>query len=85
MQSLTSGGLPPLRIALKVGAPVVKLRNLYPKEGLCNGTRMIVTRLGLRCIEVEIQGGDFHGQRKLIPRILLSTTEGELPFVLTRK
>ena len=85
MQSLTSGGLPPSRLALKVGAPVMLLRNLYPKEGLCNGTRMIVTRLGLRCIEVQILGGDFHGQRKLIPRILLSTTEGELPFVLTRK
>ena len=85
MQSLTSGGLPPSRLALKVGAPVMLLRNLYPKEGLCNGTRMIVTRLGLRCIEVQILGGDFHGQRKLIPRILLSTAQGELPFVLTRK
>ena len=85
MQSLTSGGLPPSRLALKVGAPVMLLRNLYPKEGLCNGTRMIVTRLGLRCIEVQILGGDFHGQCKLIPRILLSTAEGELPFVLIRK
>ena len=85
MQSLTSRGLLPSRLALKVGAPVMLLCNLYPKEGLCNGTRMIVTRLGLRCIEVQILGGDFHGQRKLIPRILLSTAEGELPFVLTRK
>ena len=85
MQSLTSGGLPPSRLALKVGSPVMLLRNLYPKEGLCNGTRLIVTRLGQRCIEVRILGGDFHGQCKLIPRILLSTTEGELPFVLTCK
>ena len=61
------------------------LGNLCPKEGLCNGTRMIVTRLGLCCIEVQILSGDFHGQRKLIPRIMLSTAEGELPFVLTRK
>ena len=36
---------------------------------------MIVTRLGQRCIEAQILGG---GQCKLIPRILLSTTEGEL-------
>ena len=61
MQSLTSGGLPPSRLALKVGAPVMLLRNLYPREGLCNGTRLIVTRLGQRCIEVQILGGDFHG------------------------
>ena len=85
MQSLTSGGLPPSRLVLKVGAPVILLRNLYPKEGLCNGTRMIVTRLGLRCIEGQILGGDLHGQCKLIPRILLSTAAGELPFILTRK
>ena len=85
MQSLNSGGLPPSRLALKVGCPVMLLRNLYPKEGLCNGTRMIVTRLGQRCIEAQILGGEFNGQCKLIPRILLSTTEGELPFILTRK
>ena len=34
---------------------------------------------------MQILVGDFHRHRKLIPRILLSTTEGELPFVLTRK
>jgi ATP-dependent exoDNAse (exonuclease V) alpha subunit len=30
-------------------------------------------------------GGDNDGQVKIIPRIKLSTTEGELPFILTRK
>ena len=58
------------------------LRNLYPTEGLCNDTRMIVTRLGFRCIEVQILGGDFHNTNKLIPRILLATTEGKLPFIV---
>jgi len=38
------------------------LRNLYPSEGLCNGTRMIISRLGQHCIEVQILGGNFHGQ-----------------------
>jgi len=61
------------------------LRNPYPSDGLCNGTRMIVVRLGQRCIEVQILGGNFDGKRKLIPCILLATTEGELPFILTRK
>jgi len=46
---------------------------------------MIVTRLGQHCIEVQILGGNFHGQRKLIPRILLASMEGELPFILSRK
>jgi len=61
------------------------LRNLYATKGLCNGTRMIVTRLGFRCIEVQILGGDFPGTKKLIPRILLATTEGELPLILRPK
>ena len=46
---------------------------------------MIVTRLEQRCIDVQILGGNFHGQRKLIPRILLASLEGELPFILTLK
>jgi len=82
LQSLNCSGLPPSRLILKVGSLVMLLRNLYPTEGLCNGTQIIVIRLGFRCIEVQILGGDFHGTKKLIPRILLATTDGELPFIL---
>jgi len=85
LQSLDCSGLPPSQLMRKVGCPIMLIRNLYPTEGLCNGTRMIVTRLGQRCIEAQILGGDFHGKRKLIPRIVLATTEGELPFILKRK
>jgi len=42
LQSLDCGGLPPSRLQLKVGSPDMLLHNLYPSEGLCNGTRMIV-------------------------------------------
>ena len=60
------------------------LRNLSPKEGLCNGTRLVVTNLGRRCIEGRILGGQFHGQIRLIPRIKLNSNEGQLPWVVTR-
>ena len=46
---------------------------------------MIVTQLGQRCIEAKILDGDFDRQRKLIPRILLSSLRRELTFILTRK
>ena len=39
----------------------------------------------MHCIKVQILGGEFHEQRKLIIKILLSTAEGELPFVLICK
>ena len=85
LQSLNLASLPPSKLCLKIGAPVILLRNLYPKEGLCNGTRMTVTRMERWCIEVQILGGEFNGTLKILPRIKLSTTEGELPFILTRK
>ncbi|KAF8475888.1 hypothetical protein BDZ91DRAFT_649279, partial [Kalaharituber pfeilii] len=46
--------------------------------GLCNGTQYMhdCYSIGHRCIE---------GQRRLLPRIKLSTTEDKLPFTLTSK
>ncbi|KAH0609830.1 uncharacterized protein H6S33_012376 [Morchella sextelata] len=85
LQGLNPSGLPPSIIKLKVGAPITLLRNRFPKQGLCNGTRMTVTKLGVRCIEAKILGGEFDGEPKVIPRIQLSSTEGDLPFTLMRR
>ena len=85
LRSLTPSGLPPSRLNLKVGALIILLRNLYPASGECNGTRMIITRLGRRCIEARILGGEFHGQLRLIPRIKLTTTESDMPYILSRR
>ena len=35
-QQLNASGLPPALLCLKVGSPVILLRNLDPGEGLCN-------------------------------------------------
>ena len=61
LQTFNPPSLPPLKLRLKVGAPMILLRNLYPKEGLCNGTRMVVTSIGRRCIKARILGGSFDG------------------------
>ena len=84
LQSFNPSSLPPSRLKLKIGAPVILIRNLYPKHGLCNGTRMVVTKMRKHCIEVRLLGGEFHGQTHLIPKIKTSSTEGELPYVVTR-
>ena len=85
LQSLNCSGLCPFPLILKVGSTVMLLPYLYPTEVQCNSTRIIVTGLRFRCIEVQILGRNLHGTKKLIPRILLVTTEGELPFILQRK
>ncbi len=41
-------------LEFKVGVPILLLRNLNQSIGLCNGTRLIVERLGQRVIEAEI-------------------------------
>jgi ATP-dependent DNA helicase PIF1 len=43
LNSLSITGLCDHELHLKVGVPVMLLRNLDPSRGLCNGTRLIVT------------------------------------------
>ena len=64
--------------------PVILLRNLYPKQGLYNSTYLIIIYISYRCLEARILSGEFAGQLRLLSRIKLSSTEGELPFLLTR-
>ena len=42
LNEISDPGLPPHKLTLKVGCPVMLLRNLAPRRGLCNGTRLLV-------------------------------------------
>ena len=85
LQSIELASLPPSKLCLKIGAPVILLRNLSPKQGLCNGTRMTITHLGRSSIDGVICGSQFYGQFRLLPRLHLTTLEGDLPFIMKRK
>ncbi|KAL1202767.1 hypothetical protein V5N11_031395 [Cardamine amara subsp. amara] len=85
LNSLDFPGIPNHRLCLKVGVPVMLLRNLNQKNGLCNGTRLVVTRLGNRVIEAEILTGTHVGEQVLIPRIMLSPNDSKEPFTLRRR
>ncbi len=60
------------KLELKVGVPILLLRNLNQSIGLCNGTRLIVKRLGQRVIEAEIFTGNNVDKCVFIPRIIMS-------------
>ncbi|KAG8382282.1 hypothetical protein BUALT_Bualt05G0060600 [Buddleja alternifolia] len=84
--SLSPGNLPPHMITLKKGSPIMLLRNIGPKIGLCNGTRLICRRFGRNLIEAEILAGQFKGMRVFLPRILLNSAEdARMPFEMTHK
>ncbi|XP_013699763.1 uncharacterized protein LOC106403486 [Brassica napus] len=75
LNSLEFPSMPNHILCLKVGAPVMMLRNLNKDQGLCNGTRMMVKRLGNRVVAAEIMAGTDVGEQVLIPRIQLSPTD----------
>ncbi|KAJ8502180.1 hypothetical protein ONZ45_g11888 [Pleurotus djamor] len=86
LRSLNAPGLPPGELSLKVGCPLILLRNLDPSRGLCNGARMILRKAGERVLEVQLLGGQFHGEIALIPRITLTPSgkDAEFAFILRR-
>lgn len=85
LRTLDPSGLPPGDLKLKLGSPLILLRNLCPARGLCNGTRMILLRMSRRVLEVKLIGGEYDGQLALIPRITLSPTEGQTGFAFVLK
>uniref|UniRef100_A0A1J3HCW3 ATP-dependent DNA helicase n=1 Tax=Noccaea caerulescens TaxID=107243 RepID=A0A1J3HCW3_NOCCA len=85
LNALKVSGLPNHRLCLKKNVPVILLRNLNQKEGLCNGTRLVVTRLGEKVIEAEILVGTNVGKRILIPRIIMTTADTNCPYKMKRR
>ena len=75
LNSLSVPGVPDHVLVLKTGMPVILLRNLSPKSGLCNGVRLIVkTVLNRRLVAVQFADQD-NRETLLIPRISLVVDE----------
>ncbi|XP_074328023.1 uncharacterized protein LOC141665934 [Apium graveolens] len=85
LNSLRFSGVPNHEIQIKAGAPIMLLCNLNPKKGLCNGTRLIVTRCYPFLIEALIITGNKIGETTCIPRINMSPADKTFPFLLKRK
>eukprot|EP00267_Zea_mays_P053315 XP_020406428.1 uncharacterized protein LOC103652081 [Zea mays] len=54
LNTLTPNGLPPHVLKLKIGCPIILLRNIDPANGLCNGTRLVVRGFQRNSIDAEI-------------------------------
>jgi ATP-dependent exoDNAse (exonuclease V) alpha subunit len=85
LNTLTPSGTPPHKLILKIGVPIMLLRNISPTEGLCNGTRLIVRGFQRHVIDAEIITGSYLGKRVFLPRIRISPSDVDLPFQLVRR
>ncbi|KAE8915891.1 hypothetical protein PF003_g924 [Phytophthora fragariae] len=87
LHTVNINGIPPHKLTLKEGAPIMMMRNLNPDLGLCNGTRLRVVKLKPHVIHATIMTGERQGQDGLIPRIVF-VSDGDSrdsPFRLRRK
>lgn len=81
LNTLELTGVPSHKLELKIGVPVLLMRNLDAPR-LCYGTRLRVTELGRNIIKATILTGTAKGESVLIPRIPI--IPNNLPFQFKR-
>lgn len=60
------------------------LRNIDQSVGLCNGTRLVVTELGVNVIGARVATGNNIGDKVYIPRFNLEPSDHTIPFKFQR-
>ncbi len=85
INSININGIPLHNLKVKLGAPLMLLRNLDITKGLCNGTRMTLISVTNNVLRVRLINGSHSGNEAFIPRIELSPADNALPFKLKRR
>ncbi|AES62030.1 uncharacterized protein [Medicago truncatula] len=85
LNTIKTSDLPNHKFTLKIGTPVMLLKDLDLFEGFRNGTRLIVTRLGRFVLQAKSISGNNIGELVLIPRLDMSPSQSKLPFKLVRR
>uniref|UniRef100_A0A0L8GLU6 DNA helicase Pif1-like 2B domain-containing protein n=1 Tax=Octopus bimaculoides TaxID=37653 RepID=A0A0L8GLU6_OCTBM len=80
---LTLSGMPPHRLNLKLEALIMLLRNLSITQGIRNGTLGTISA-PRDSIEASTISGSHSLTRVMIPRIKLTPSDTNIPFVLHR-
>lgn len=85
LNTISSPGLPNHLLELKVGVPIMLLRNIDQNSGLCNGTRLILTRLGKFVLEGIVISSSNIGDKVYIARLSLTPSDVRIPFKFQRR
>ncbi|XP_074099927.1 ATP-dependent DNA helicase pif1-like [Cotesia typhae] len=84
LNTLNPPNIAPYELRLRQYAIVMLIRNLSLSEGLCNGTRLMITQLGTNVLRCKILTGDRTGDVVFINRITLYC-ENVYPFTFKRR
>ena len=84
MLTLNFNNVPLHELNLKVGIPIMLLRNLNQSIGLYNATRLIIAQLINKIVEGQIINFNNITEKVYIPRIDMNIHESKWPFTLKR-
>jgi hypothetical protein len=85
LNNFNCGSMPLAKLELKIGCPVMVLKNLDAANGVCNGSRGILTKFDSRVLEIRLLTGEHAGQKVFIPRVANEPGEDENAFKFTRR
>ena len=85
LRTLTPQDLPAHELRLKVGMPVMLIRNPDQSEGKANRTIDVLQHITKHNLQAKIVNGSHVGKMVLIPRITLISNDSTYPFHLTRR
>jgi ATP-dependent DNA helicase PIF1 len=85
LNSFNFPGFPSHKLKLKVGSSVMVIRNLNLANGLCNGTRLLITDYEAHALKCTILTGELKGTSINLPKIELRHDGNEdCPIPFTR-
>ncbi|XP_057415282.1 uncharacterized protein LOC130710142 [Lotus japonicus] len=85
LNDIKCSGIPDHKLVLKMGSPVMLMRNLDISTGLCNGTRLIVTHLRPNVVGCIVVTGTHAGKQTFIGRMDLMPTDQAMPIRFQRR
>jgi len=83
--TINTPGLLNHKLTLKIEVLVILLQNLDITTGLCNETRLIITKMGIYVLEGKEISGSNVGEKVYIPRLSLTPSDTRIPFKFQRR
>ena len=85
LNTIVASGILNHNLILKVGVLVMLLRNIEQRACLCNGTRLIITRMGKFVRKGKVISESNIGEKVFIPRLSLTPSDVRIPFKFQRR